>query len=1749
MSQNLVLKEVIIRTSKLSQKRMNVSSDILSQKDGSLCLSRASIAPESVVSILTSQPRKRKIARTVMKQVGSCKKIKQSSQNQAFSLEDALKGRSLSVEQIKKKEMLDIPLPREGGIRLSQYLHERGFTYDSQAALVGVKKVENYMINYLVALFFRESENPLKEPSLDPKVLDRISNKWCVLKDIEKDVDLKITPEEVVLSLLKHQGVAYESLIIFLELFESNERLFRPQWDDKHSYPKYEELNYPSSKIQFMSDFLDIAQGGHVSLKKFVETFITPRWSDVSEWEEMKGFLWDDLFEFAKKQSHLEGCVVRHDEMDWKIVSDSRSDSKRRKLSMVSQENPEIKKVIFIVDENERKEKIDSHRDGIGTFLIKDPNVSEGMLLSHFIKCVKANGGASNKHAFIDCLKNARFYLDGKKETLFNFLRSEKGGGLSSFEAIQVITNCIGTDGGSKNKHAFVECLIKPEMVLDGKRVPLCEFLSSERIGIGSVSETVKILEKCIAKHGGTKNKQALIDCFVKKEIDLLGKQVSLYTFLMSRQGGGLNSIEVIQVFAKLIGNSGGSKNKQAFMDCLNKLQIDLDGKKVSLCTFFMSKNGGGASLRESIQMIVKCIGCGGGSKNKDVLMDSFCELEMEIDGVGVSLYTFLTSQQGGGLSPSVALSVIVKCIGAGGGCKNKKALLDCLKKLDVDLDGKKVSLHTFISSKKGGCLSVSKSIHVITKCIGIDGGCRNKQALIECFCEPELLFEKEQLTLYDFLISERWGGLSRSEAIYVIAKCIGNEGGTKNKQAFVECLRKPEKGLGGISLLDFFVSSGLKMWESIQILVKCIGWSGGTQNKRVLIDCFCEREIDLDGEMVSLYHFLISNKGAGLSALEAMQVIAKCIGSSGGAKNKQAFLECISKPEINQDGKLVSLKMYLMSERGGGLKASDAVGVIVKCVCTVGGCKNKQVLLACLNKVDMEAGGEKMTLFEFFCSERESGLGVSDAIFVIAKCIGYGGEPKNKHALMECLCQPTLDLCGEKVSLFTFLSSKQGCNLRPSKALQIIARCIGENDGDKNKHALMECLIKEDLDVDGKKVSFYNFLVSEKMCGLRGAEAIQVLVRCFDQKGGAQTMQALKACFSRKLSDVGGGARTLYETFLSGDMTRKESLYLCLIFSVNRYVLNTQDVLSLFDSQKEGGRGYSVIGVLNSFGISGYVTLLRLVTKVLDDSNGCLESGRMLFQANCKSLVDMFVNTNSFFMEKMYKHPNRSMQSLAEKCIHACNSDTSRDINKELKIRERWIVEWISQFSGGYQLTEKSFSIITHVQSLDELKLLIELSHAEISQVQMKAIDGGYCEDSLSEGLQILTECKRSIIQAIVKYKIPLLNWFDLKTLSCLVTKKLRSLQVDQSIYYFFENRMFIESLMPYIDTKNVFLIYMGLSNAVSSSLQPLKLENIQQFFKILGGKWVEKLLRKKSDQLYPLCSIYNGLVLHEKQAYFHKVVEGIPKIFISHIIFQNLYHPKIQKDDWLLLIGLMQKWDLEKENITQEELSFLIRIRYQLFEDVVIAWKDLFRLEKCEEGCQVLNQTVYPNWVFSLAYLQKVMSYLNTKYDVVEQKESVLFEPYNDTDIKRCRFPLFNIQLNKRGFVFKNESVDSVACFYTQSRLDKCMGGIPVVASETKLSLEKKSRKRKGADIETQSIRAKEMKLGKVTMINEEKSVFWDGTQNERNPMFSKLDHAHMSPITEFEDNNISHLSPMMFNHVFDVWEQDFEFEFADF
>ena len=1699
------------------------------------------------------------------------------------SLEDALKDKALQADQLIKKRLLEtmVSIPDKSGQKmlLSKYLHERGFSYTSQASLVSVKVVNVYIINYLVALFFELKEYPLIMENLNMLCIKRISNKWNSLKCILNEITPSISTEDAVLMLLKNNGCAYESLSIFLNLFE--------KVVDQDSI-RYEDLIHPFEKDFFVKSILEVSKGGHSSLGAFLSLFIKSK--ERSEWDLLWGCFLRELVAVTKEESSLVNYTISYGYSKWVVTEDNCQDSLIRKLSLKSIENPDRKEVIGIDEKGEvffLTENMSCFRVEKGSFSVCEPQLTEGLILNHLITCLKKNGGVKNKQAFVDCFIKPELLLNGKTVSLYRFLRSEldcdcrdtvalqllarcvsngggsknkealvdcfsslkfdfdgkkvsfyhllqlkKGEGLSSSESIQVIMKCIANTGGSRNLKAFEECLTKPEINHCGVRVSVCQFLV-DTCSL-SVSQALNIILKCIAHDGGSLNKKTFLMCLMDPKINLSGRGVSLYDFLSSEQGCNFSPFDTIQIIVKCVGNDGGSLSGKALMSCFSDKEIVLDSR-MTFYEFLRSEKAGNVSVLDAIRVIVSCIGHNGGSKNKVALVECFTKKEIEFNGMLVSFYTLLISKHRGNLSESEAIQIIVSGVGHNGGSKNKQALIDCfikpemnlggkwstvyeflksvlgesgsdseiiqylartishpggsknkqaliecLTNPEVELGGKKIPIFQFLCSDQGGGMSASDALKIIVKCISNAGGLKNKHALMECLGSDEIIWDGKKLSIYNFLRSDLGGRYSVKNAIQMISKCLCFYGGMLNKQALKECLNNEEEDLGGtvyqflrrdcllnafdtmqilfrcissvggannkqaliacfsakefkfcgrkVPFWNFLTAHEFSSYDALQFIVKCLGQEDGAKSYHALIGCFNSLEVNLDGQKVSIFDFLSSEKGGCLGNLEAIEVIMACVSHYGGSRNIRGLIECFVREVVDLDGRKISIFDFLSLERGLSLGALKAIEVIATCASHKGGARNIQGLIDCFVREEIDLGYKKVPLFKYFLlGGRLSSL---DAVELIVSCIGRRGGLKNKCALVDCFNKPEVFLHGKKISLYKFLQSKKGGECSASRAMWAISKCFSNEWGSSNKDALIECLNKLDVYVDGKKETFYEFLQSPEGVGLSAFNAIRVLIECisYPRSDGLKNKQAFMACFCIKKGEDQEGHDFLFNTLLSLSLTYQESTNLCVVFSVYQDILNPMDILKVFKFFKEGDRGGGLINLFNHYKISCYDTLLNVIAKVILCTNSSLETKRRYFWASCQSLVGVFFNEDSFFVRKRREHPDWNATSLAEKCIDACALYAGKDINEELQEREDLICNWIQPFSKGYQLTQKSLDIMTHVQSVDVLRNLIELSKKEI--MKRSVVDPNFYENSLGEGFEILLESSHSTLHTLLKYADTLFEWFDMKTLRCCM-RFWRGAEAEEAIHYFFENQSEIVDIWLGVDSKRSFIIYMALSAITPKSKLPLLVNHMMAFLEIVHGKYVDLFSEKYVDDLCLFYAIFNGF---ETQDRYLNFLERIPEIFGSYSLFQSKYQNVLQKKDWFFLSELMKKWDFNKDNLTQEEFSFLIRIRYQFPGLITIRWSDISSLEKIGDGCKVYNKTGYSNWVFAIAYLQKMRGLLSSLDTITEYQKCVFFGSYKDIDVEKYYFPLFRIRLVEDGFVFEDESVADVAYFYAR-------------------------------------------------------------------------------------------------------------------
>ena len=1449
-------------------KKIVGNTESLHEKKKRTRRQRRSSDPDEMISSMTTKIRKRNFKLSMKTDIDKKRNFKKTTKKKADSLELALKDKKLTPDEIEKRKLLETKIinnkDSQNNKTISEHLNEKGFSYESQAIMISVKCVNKYIINYLAALFLEESEYPFKGNHIDNTVIRIISNKWETIKEILKKTEPLITAEEAVLSLMKSQGISYENVIIFLNLFSSNKDSFKNDKMLNRKYQNYENVKYPFDDSEFIRDILEIAKGGHASLKGFVQTFVKEDKKEYSDWEIINNHLWSSLIETKQTSHTLNRFIIRLNNERWMVTKQTNSHEDITKLTIVNEKNPTIEKTItineatrkiYLLNEETKETEKELNETEI---MIKHPDVSERIILKILKKCVRTFGGIKNKQALIECLSKPEQISKIEKDTLFNILKHKEGINLEIVESIKIIAKLVGIDGGARNKEAFIECLYEEKIELNNQKVSLYTFLTSKDGGNLTPKETIQILAKCIGQIGGSRNKEALIECFSKKEIHINGESKTLYEVLRSKEGGQLNKKEAIQTITTCVNHNGGAKNKEAFIECLIKPEIAFKNKKITLLEFIVDKDGADINPYEAIQIIIKCIGKGGGSKNKQALIESLTEEIIKLGDQKVTLFDFIKEQGDLKKQPLAVIHIIIRCISQHGGSKNKEALIECLCNKEIELDGEMVSLYTFLKSKTG-----------------------------------EISTEK----------------------------------------------------------------------DIIEILVKCIAHNGGSKNKEALIKCFMEKDIILEDQKVTLYNFLKSEKGGKLSSLEATQTLIDCIRYTAGSKNIEEF------------------KYYI------------------------------------------------------------------------------NGSP--------------------------------------------------EKDEKENK--------------------------------------------------------------------------SLYKIFLSGKMKEEDAIRLCLMFSNNRTTTDSKDAIKLFTDNKESKNGKTVIDILNDLNISTYKTIGSIITKIIGYTKSTAETKRNFFSRNCESLIDMFIKKEGFFIKKSIENPKWNETILGEKCIKACTLYTGNNIHKELKEREDLILEWIKEINPYYKLTMEGVDIITSVQNTEELKSIIELCRKEIELKKRTPINEDSCEESLKYTVKILTEFGINTVKALIKNKKFIIEWFDIKKLSHMVTNWWNNTSVDKSIEYYFQNKKEIELLMTDLSEKNSFLIYMGLSAMTKPQLIPLKVREIRTFLELTTNKKDNDLLRKPKDHLYPLYDIYTQLQEEDRNETYKKIIEATQKIFGSYQHFQCEYKDKFEKRDWRIFLSIIEKWDIEKDNLTQEELNLLIKIRYRMRMNIKIQWPSIDDLENCENGCKVINKTPYPNWVFAISVINEIKGFLEYECNVTEGKDSVTYENYNSIKEGLYKFNLFKVKLCKEGFIFLDEKRDSVEHFYKESGIIKEINEQDVdvetlknkedtkrkrkrKAQNEKLEIESKrikkdtnkenyeetinvSRKRKQTNTIAElplEKRAKEM-TEKETLETLQKAE--DEIEKEiekiieNNPMLPRTEGQLMTPILEFENEENSFMPIMFFDCINTFWEEEEE------
>ena len=1546
--------------------------------------------------------------------------------NKKLTLEDELKGKNLNKQQLKNKEIFQIELDNNKleteRITLSEYLHHKGFTYKSQAELLTVKYIHKQMIKYLISIFLEEDENPILDETLDKGVIKIISNTWEKIKNILRITEIE--PEKATLNLVKTFGCTYENIIIFLKLFKEEKKTQYDEYEKK--YYHYEELRYPHEKKEFIKDILEIAKGGHKSLMEFIKTFVVRETTLKTEWEEVNEQLWENIEELIDEKIHLEGETVKTSNREWIIISDNNSDLIERKIIIESKEKKGIKKEL-IIDRNkkeivEEKTKNDTDYKYKEKYKIKHPHINETIILKQLIKCMKISGGLRNKQAFINSLIKKEVMINGKMQTLLKFLTTKEAGGIEIKEAIQLLGKTIGTDGGSRNKDKIIECINN-------------------------------------------------------EEIELNGNKVSLYLFLKSKDGAGLNAKEAVKVITTCLSHNGGEKNKQALIDALNKPEVEINGKAITLYSFITNQSGTTITGTEAISAITRCISKNGGAKNKEALMESSCKPEIKIANEYVTLIKFLCLEKEANLTKHEALELIIKCISNDSGSKNKKAFIECIIKKEISLYEKKLSLYEFLKSEKGGGMNAREAILAIARCISHNGGTKNKEAFIDALIKPEITVNEKKVSLYEFLTSNTEGNLNSYQAVQILAKIISTIGGSKNKQAFINCIKekKIRKGEKEVSLYEFLTSNEvgcIRKEEAINIIIKCNSHHGGILNSEALIECLSKKEIMLDDEMVTTYEFLTSKAGGGLSKHEAIEIITKCIGRDGGKQNKQALIECFKKKDINIKTKKVTLYTFLVSKDGAQLDKKDAIELIGRCIWQTGGSKNKEAIISCLSKETKDENGENKTLFELLKSKKDQWLNPKEAMQIIGKLVAHGGGSQNNEAFIECITKPEVYIKGRKVTIYTLLCSEEGGKLNPSEALQIIIRCVSHNGGSKNKKALIECFNKEEVVVNGQKSSIYEFLTKTNGSEIGTKKAIEIIIKCIARDGGSKNKEALLNDINTNIVKIGEQYKTFLEIILTTTNKQEEAIFICLLMSIKRNIINKKDLIELFKERKKDGNNKSVIKELEKLGIGTYRTILNIITSILSDQTSKAQTKKKHFKNKCQAITDMIMDDDSYINKLKKTKPEYNTRLINNKIVDACISYSENNINKEIKKRENMLVNTINTIDKEYQLTSKGIAIITTVKKTEELEKIIKLWIAEIGIRKEKPGSGRECEEKVRNALKIGIEKGYDTIETIDRYKELLFQWFDLGQLTNLMTKVWSSTKLNKSIDYFFKNMNQLETIMTNMTMKNRFILYMGLSRMIHHLERPLKIKEIEQFFKIIRIEKKGFDLETLQNEIYPAYEIYKSIPHENRDHYLQKITDSIPNIFKSYAEFKNKYQNKMNNQDWIYLIKIINNWNIQENNIKNEDFNILTKIGYEFPTELNIQWTDYNEIEMKKEGYMIRNKTNYPNWVFAIAYEQKIRKQINYEESWMEKIKEV--KETNEKKYKKHnKINKFDIELYNDGFILKKEDINTMTFFYRKYRIEKYMEMQNISDIE-----ETYNRKRKGNTLENEEPIKKQIK-----------------------------------------------------------------------
>ena len=768
----------------------------------------------------------------------------------------------------------------------------------------------------------------------------------------------------------------------------------------------------------------------------------------------------------------------------------------------------------------------------------------------------------------------------------------------------------------------------------------------------------------------------------------------------------------------------------------------------------------------------------------------------------------------------------------------------------------------------------------------------------------------------------------------------------------------------------------------------------------------------------------------------------------SGGHSSAEAFIDtfvAISSTRLTEWEYILNSFLPCPSSN-----APAFFDLFYNCLNNQGGANNKKALIVSFSSLyRFSDNTEKQSLFSWLTASNGVNMTVNEALEFLDACISNDSGLKSKESLFSLLTEPLrLPNTPSNTTLFTWLISPSGGGISKDSAFDLIKSCVGCVGGAKNKNSFVRCLVELIKFPNNQYLSIFNFLTSEKSCGLPNYFAISFLKKLICHSSGASSYSSFIDIVSTPLPFANSRYSTLFECFTFFDMTSEEALDLCLQLSLFRHRFNMTELYSLIYNPTNFSNQVSIVEILNKkTNMSAYFIFTFLFNYVTNQTKHkpFPPSGVASFSNICLSLRSCFLGLSPFFdkltKSNSYVDPYVVGIFLLSSSIFHTDTHIRLVLDTKIGSLKSFInTAPIIKDLSPYILANIPFIIRSHT----DLDLIISLTKKVIAQKNI--VDVSSFKNIVENIFKlIILNGNDDITLTLVSHFDKLQNIIFFTDSSIIETLLyFGHYGLSDSIVYFFRNKLKIAQsilkLFPKpthtsscsLDGRYIFFNYLKLAQVTPSALIPLTIDTILDNSQYL----VYPKTSGSGDMISKHICTQFLFLLRLPISYKSTINSTLSRPLAEH--FKNFgsllpFLKQASNCDLLYLLSVIKKLDSDPIHFAHSDFKFLLDLDYHYPFSDTTTWDDFSYTLDGDSGVQILNFSTYPTWVLAIIYLDKILNCINQKFPVTYRKNNdINFSNPVETTDRSYSFPLYSITYSDISISFPDIFSDSLHDFY---------------------------------------------------------------------------------------------------------------------